>query len=914
VTGEHPFLRNSVLETASAILHEAPGGGEEPKTLTDSGPLRQVVLRLLQKDPDLRYQETSSVVEDLRAVSRGEPIARHLPLVRPARRTRNLALGVALAVVAVVAVLLVWQPWAGPESPGLVRPAVAVLPFEDRTGEREGALRGEMIADLISAGLGDSTRLRSLGEERLGPLLAAGLPAPAPGDRARKVLDSTRADCVVEGVLWKEEDTYEASVRIYRAREPEPVGSFKVAAAGTAALADLATVRVLESLFPGENVGKGPDAAEMSSASEEARLLELRARKAFREFRYAEAIEDFEDALEIDPRFLLARVRLARALEAAGYGRRARDEADAALRQLEGPLGAPSPRIELEARASIAGVHDDLGKAIGYHRELVDRYPDEPAQLQGLAQALHAREEGGEEALALLDRALAIDPEAPRLVLSRAPLLEKLGRAEDADRALDRADELLAGLESLPGRANVRELRGDLRFGRGEYDEAGALYLEARDLFAEAGLDARAAVMEKSAGDAELSLGRLEAAGASYEAVLPTLEANGQIGVLIHALNGMASRLYLGGKLAEAEPYYRRAVDAARPLDNPRLSMAPTVNLADLLSYTGRLGEARALAEEALELARQRGHREGEVQAMTLIADADAQQGRLAEAAEAHRSIIEYQRSPSGKGEGLGYQLGCLAEILDLMGGVGEALELVDESVALLREERQRVTLGYVLLRRASLRGQVGRWEEARSDLEESLAIANDEAGALEDLGPRVDLERGRLAEARGDWEEAEGYLARARTSSTGSTAPTLRVPLLVTSCRVALARGRDREALGWCREALAIERATASHRIQARAALARSLSRNGEVSEAERAARQALDEAERVELSLTAARAAAVLLALDEAPLDRDTVRARGLRGLERYIESVPADRRDAVTRRADLEEILRLLEYGEG
>jgi hypothetical protein len=138
-------------------------------------------------------------------------------------------------------------------------------------------------------------------------------------------------------------------------------------------------------------------------------------------------------------------------------------------------------------------------------------------------------------------------------------------------------------------------------------------------------------------------------------------------------------------------------------------------------------------------------------------------------------------------------------------------------------------------------------------------------------------------------------------------------VPLLASSCRVALARGRNREALAWCREALAVETATAAHRIQARAALARTLSRNGEASEAERAARQTLDEAERVDLPLTVARAAATLLALEEAPLDRDTVRTRGLRGLERYIESVPVDRRDAVASRADLEEIVKLLEYGE-
>jgi tetratricopeptide (TPR) repeat protein len=75
------------------------------------------------------------------------------------------------------------------------------------------------------------------------------------------------------------------------------------------------------------------------STSDEAQLLEQEARIAIRELRYREAIEKLEKAIALDPTFILARVRLAEALESSGYGARARESADRAMRDIDG-LGA----------------------------------------------------------------------------------------------------------------------------------------------------------------------------------------------------------------------------------------------------------------------------------------------------------------------------------------------------------------------------------------------------------------------------------------------------------------------------------------------------------------------------------------------------------------------------------------------
>jgi serine/threonine-protein kinase len=141
ISGEHPFARDNVVETAGAILREPPGGGTEPPSLTQSGPLRDVVLRLLQKNPDARYPSAAEVLDDLRAVARGDRPSHTDHIARMARqrtlRTTALtfAAGVVLTATVVAAVML--SPWTrqGDGPPPVptdgARPLVVVLPLAE---------------------------------------------------------------------------------------------------------------------------------------------------------------------------------------------------------------------------------------------------------------------------------------------------------------------------------------------------------------------------------------------------------------------------------------------------------------------------------------------------------------------------------------------------------------------------------------------------------------------------------------------------------------------------------------------------------------------------------------------------------------------------------------------------------------
>jgi tetratricopeptide (TPR) repeat protein len=589
-----------------------------------------------------------------------------------------------------------------------------------------------------------------------------------------------------------------------------------------------------------------------------------------------------------------------------GYGRRARELADQALREVEGPRGDASSRLALIVRTEHARLHGKEGAELEYRRELVERYPDEIQAKLNLASVLERRRSTAEEALAMVESGIQLDPQDPRTQMLRARLLTRLQRWEDARSSIATARTLFEQVKSAPGLAEIEKLRGDLAYRQRRFEEAAALYRGSAEAFGAAGLEALAAAAGKAAGDAELMRGRLHAAQLLYEPALRTALEHGQIRAVVNARNSLGAKLYLEGRIEEAEPLLRQAVSQARELERPRMATAPLLNLANLLNYTGRIREGEDVALEALDMARLAGDSAREIRARIMIADASYQQGKIEEAARAYRELLVLQRSKSASSASLGYSLASLTEVLLALGETGEALGAIEEALGSYREQAEDIDLGYGLLLRSEVRAQLALWDEAEADLAEAEALARNEERELGDLMDHVVLGRGRNALRRGRWGAAEGHLAQARRSGEASEVVNLLVPALVSSCEFALARGDAERALSWCREALERDRAIAADRTRARAGVARALALNGEMAAAEREARRALDDASAMGLLLETARAAGTLLSLEPAPMDQEALGEQGRRAMAKYLEAVPPDRRAAVRARPDLAETM--------
>jgi serine/threonine-protein kinase len=155
--GRHPFPQNSTPALITAVLHESPKPPRE-RNPGVSPAIEQIILRLLEKKREHRFQTARDLAADLRRISGGSAAQTAPPPVV----SRRWILWGALAVGVLAGVAgLTWRFWlARPESvlaPG--KPRVAVLPFRPLSGEAADRELGLGLTDAIVTGLGGSPDL-----------------------------------------------------------------------------------------------------------------------------------------------------------------------------------------------------------------------------------------------------------------------------------------------------------------------------------------------------------------------------------------------------------------------------------------------------------------------------------------------------------------------------------------------------------------------------------------------------------------------------------------------------------------------------------------------------------------------------------------------------------------------------------
>jgi len=208
VSGRRAFDRDSGPETMVAILKE------RPRDLSESGvalpvDLENAIERCLEKKPEARFQSAADLAYGLRSIGSGSEYRLSRPAATPRTVTSERAwLAVAAAVLLTVVAFVVWRldyAPAEPEEPGIeiVPNRIAVVPFENRTGDPSLDPIGVLAADRIAKGLAEVTPPWAPGFEagpdmvpvdRIRELLATGSPASAAG-----VARATGARTVVTG-------------------------------------------------------------------------------------------------------------------------------------------------------------------------------------------------------------------------------------------------------------------------------------------------------------------------------------------------------------------------------------------------------------------------------------------------------------------------------------------------------------------------------------------------------------------------------------------------------------------------------------------------------------------------------------------------------------------------------------------
>jgi non-specific serine/threonine protein kinase len=211
VTGQKPFKGDYEPALVYSILNEAP----EPVTGVRTGvpiELEGVISRCLEKDRDERYQTAGDLLADLRRVSRrtSEPTTRgskELPPHAVSRSHRGLFIGVGVIVVAAAAFAMIrhFMPSEGVSTDD--RKMLVVLPFENL-----GAPEDEYFADGITEEI--TSRLASV--RQLGVISRTSAVQYADTDKTiRQIGDELGVEFVLEGsIRWARDPSGQGRVRI----------------------------------------------------------------------------------------------------------------------------------------------------------------------------------------------------------------------------------------------------------------------------------------------------------------------------------------------------------------------------------------------------------------------------------------------------------------------------------------------------------------------------------------------------------------------------------------------------------------------------------------------------------------------------------------------------------------------------
>jgi serine/threonine-protein kinase len=155
-TGKPAFDGETAIDTLSAILHD------EPEPIQKTNPrapaeLCWIVGRLLSKDPNDRYASTRDLAQELHAIRdrvATQASGTELPF-RPAQKTKPLLWGGLLVALAAVGVFVAERGMNGrngvePDS----KKYLAVLPFKDLSGDKNGQLVVDGFAETLITRLG----------------------------------------------------------------------------------------------------------------------------------------------------------------------------------------------------------------------------------------------------------------------------------------------------------------------------------------------------------------------------------------------------------------------------------------------------------------------------------------------------------------------------------------------------------------------------------------------------------------------------------------------------------------------------------------------------------------------------------------------------------------------------------------
>jgi tetratricopeptide (TPR) repeat protein/predicted Ser/Thr protein kinase len=683
LSGDKPFKGTNAVDILHAITRDPPPPLVAPVAEEAAADLRRILDKCLAKDPDERYQGMRDAIVDLRAarrrlessahaVSSGRVVAAAPPAAVGAafpgsRKGWMWAAAAAVAVaVAMAAAMYARRPAPIPPPVAGSKPSVAVLYFDNNTGNPSLDWLRTGLADMLVTDLSQSADIRVLSTDRLYQILKDMKRLDdkvTSSEMVKELAERARVETVVLGSFLKAGQAIRITVKLQEARSGEILTTERVDGPGEQSLFPMVDdlTRRLKRHFKTaqpEQADRAPDLKDVTTDTVEAYRYYVEGINLHNRRQEEEAIPLLEKAVELDPRFAMALAKLAVIHSNLSHEKEAEEYAKRALENTD--RLTPRERYYVEGRY-YALREDTLGRAIEAFEKAVALDPDDLAARGNLVVQYAWLER--------YDEAIAHGEEARRRGFTFPGTYDVLARCYLARGEPHRGREVLEDyLRRFPNSAAGHGAMGTLLAATGAPGDALASFQKAESL-APASLwweigRWNVSVLTERSDQAEASARKMSASQDPY-----WKWEGGRSGAVVKLGQGRSR-----DALAALE-------QAARAYSDPGATTARTrVTAAHVLLETG---DAAAALDQAQEARREGKVDVADAQGLFFAAVAHARLGRWKEAealAEELRRKAESAPTPKEKRR----HRHLLGELLLLRGRPADAVQELERASSLL--------------------------------------------------------------------------------------------------------------------------------------------------------------------------------------------------------------------------------------
>jgi tetratricopeptide (TPR) repeat protein/predicted Ser/Thr protein kinase len=446
--------------------------------------------------------------------------------------------------------------------------------------------------------------------------------------------------------------------------------------------------------------------------------------KAMNAGAYQQAAKALETATQSDPKFALARVRLAEAYLELDYADRSRDELLHAKELLpDRSVLSKTEALYVDA-ISATGVQD-YEKAIDAYRQIVAENPADAQAYLDLGRA-YERGEQTDEAINSYVQATQHDPNYAPAQLRAGMLYQRKGQRQTAAQAYDKADSLFQASGSLEGQTEVLLNRGSLLTVEGKFADA-----EAQLQRAYAFADASKSELQKinaliELGRVAYSAGDITKAEGYQKQAIEFAQQNRLENPTARCFITLGNTLLPTGNYDVAEKDYNLALEIARRTKSTYLEGLSLICLANLQIKRLRTDEGLQLAETALAIFEAGKYRNNIITALSVIGRARRRKGDYDGARKAFEERLKQAETAANQRQ-IASSIGDLASLLAELERFPEAVARFEQSYEIYKGLDDKLNLAYNLMNRGNVLWRLGDYGQAEKVLGEAESLASQE-------------------------------------------------------------------------------------------------------------------------------------------------------------------------------------------